>query len=91
MSKPGFYKMPKEVWDADRCEELANRRHRDGLGTPYPWKGYVGHLIRKTERYNGGTIIDGKWYQGVEQTLPDVAEGYKLINVLSWGLRLVAE
>jgi hypothetical protein len=85
-----LYKLPQEKWDAKKCARLAKTIAKDGLGTPYHFKGYVGNLIRKTERYNGGTIINGEWWQGVEQTLPKLPKGYKLIMVPTWGWRLVA-
>ena len=31
--------------------------------------------------YNGGTIIDGKWYKGFEVVKPKVPVGYKLMNI----------
>lgn len=40
-------------------------------------------------RYNGGTIIDGEWYDGYEVPFPSVPNGYKLFNV-GIGLQLNA-
>lgn len=30
--------------------------------------------------YNGGTVIDGKWYAGYEVPAPIVPEGYELVS-----------
>lgn len=32
-------------------------------------------------RYNGGTVIDGKWYEGFEVAKPKVPEGYELVDI----------
>lgn len=40
-------------------------------------------------RYNGGTIIDGEWYDGFEVPPPIVPEGFCLINI-GIGLQLNA-
>ena len=88
-----LYEHPRETWDRKKCEKLAKRIAKDGLGTKYPFKGYIGDLIRQCSGtkvwHNGGTVIDGKWYQGETQQLPDVAEGFKIVNVLTWGYRII--
>lgn len=38
-------------------------------------------------RYNGGTIVDGKWHEGFEVGDPVVPDGYELIS-LGIGLEL---
>jgi len=40
-------------------------------------------------RYNGGTIIDGKWYEGYKVEPPRVPEGFELIGI-GIGLQLMA-
>lgn len=40
-------------------------------------------------RYNGGIIIDGKWYDGYEVVKPKVPKGFKLYNI-GCGLQLNA-
>lgn len=39
--------------------------------------------------YNGGTVIDGKWYLGYEVPTPVVPKGYKLVS-MGMGLELNA-
>lgn len=39
--------------------------------------------------YNGGTIIDGEWYDGYEVPRPDVPEGFELVGI-GCGLQLNA-
>lgn len=50
-----------------------------------------GHLVEYPVscRYNGGIVIDKKWYEGVEVPDPDVPEGYELIDICI-GLQLNA-
>lgn len=81
-----FHNAP-EVWDKAKCEKLANKTEKDGLGTPYPFKGYIGYL-KKTTRYNGGIIRDGEWYPGEVCPLPIVADGFEIIDYATWGLRI---
>jgi hypothetical protein len=83
------YMYPKEVWDAKKCERLANATQTDGLGTPYGFKGYVGNIVPTSVDYNGGTSINGDWYQGVIYLRPHLAEGYEFVIVPTWGLRIV--
>lgn len=89
-----YYVHPREVWDAKTCEKLAKHTAKDGLGTPYPFKGYLGSSASIPPRfgkirYNGGKVINGEWYQGEEFPLPEVAEGYEIVKVPSWGWRIV--
>lgn len=41
-------------------------------------------------RYNGGIVVDGKWYEGYEVPKPDVPEGWELVNI-GVGLQLNAQ
>lgn len=85
-----LYQHPQETWDAKKCEKLAKRLCRDGCGTPYPWKGYLPELQNNgITRYNGGTVIADKWWQGEERQLPIVAEGFEIIHVSTWGYRII--
>lgn len=90
-----LYQHPQEVWDAKKCEKLAKRTVKDGLGTPYPFKGYLrlgelGHYAHgMSVRYNGGTVIDGKWWQGEEWPLPKLADGFEIVRVPTWGYRII--
>lgn len=88
------YEYERECWGPKTCKRVANRVARDGMGTKYPFKGYLGSsaCIPATfglTRYNGGVSIDGRWYQSVYRPLPKVADGYRIIVVSSWGWRLV--
>ncbi len=40
-------------------------------------------------RYNGGIIVDGKWYEGFKVVKPKVPKGYKLTSIFC-GLQLNA-
>lgn len=84
-----MFRNPKETWDEKKCERLARHLHKDGLGTPYPFKGYVGHLIGQTQRYNGGCTRNNKWYEGETFSLPKLAKGFKLVSVPTWGWRII--
>lgn len=77
---------PQETWNAAKCEKLLRRCETDGLGTTFRYpKGYVGDLIGKSQRFNGGTIIDGNWHPGVIYPLPILPEGYEFYTVPSRG------
>jgi hypothetical protein len=90
-----LYQHPQEEWDAKTCEKLSKRVAKDGLGTKYPFKGYIyqgeigHHIFGNTVRYNGGCIRDGQWWQGEEWPLPKLADGYKFVYVTTWGWRIV--
>jgi hypothetical protein len=90
------YNHPQETWSEEACKKKANRIAVDGMGTPYPFKGYIGSSASipsayGLQRYNGGTSIDGVWYEATFRPLPKLAKGYKIINVPSWGWRIVKE
>jgi len=40
-------------------------------------------------RYNGGIVIDGKWYQGYKVVSPKVPKGFELVGI-ACGLQLNA-
>jgi hypothetical protein len=55
--KGQYHRPPAEQWDAAKCERMARRIAKDGMGTPYPFRGYIGSSATvggygKT-RYNG--------------------------------------
>jgi hypothetical protein len=89
-----LYQYPQEVWDEKTCERKAKHTAKDGLGTKYPFKGYIGSTASVPPAYgphywNGGnTYPDGNWYQGHNTPLPKVADGYEIIHILSWGWRI---
>ena len=90
-----LYQHPQQTWDAKKCEKLAKRRTTDGMGTPYPFKGYLhlgelGHYAHGISvRYNGGCVRDGEWWQGEEWPLPKLAEGFEIVTVPTWGYRII--
>lgn len=88
MSRAKYQQHPSETWDAARCEKEANHTASDGLGTPYPFKGYIGSHYGK-HRYNGGVIRDGEYYDGEIVPLPEVDDAYEIIHVPTWGYRIV--
>lgn len=88
-----FYIHPQEVWDKEKCEKMAKRRAKDGLGTPYPFKGYIGNYLSAYSgygkiRYNGLCFRNGEWYNGEIRPLPLVADGYEIVEVPRWGYRI---
>jgi hypothetical protein len=87
-----LYQHPQQTWNASKCKRLANRTARDGLGTKHHYKGhiYAGELgFIGGVRYNGGCVINGRWYQGEEHKLPILAKGFKFVIVPTWGYRIV--
>lgn len=84
-----IYQHPTPIWDAETCAKLAKRTAKDSLGTPYPFKGYIGESQWGVRRYNGGCIRDGEWWQGENFPLPKVAPGYEIIRIPTWGYRII--
>jgi len=85
-----LYQNKPEVWDEAKCHFMSRHRAKDGLGTAYPWLGYIGNHFGDI-RYNGGCERDGQWWQGETRPLPIVAKGYELIVVPTWGWRIRRE
>ena len=83
-----LYQNAPEVWDAQKCQRMANRRAKDGLGTPYPFKGYIGTGRYGSTRYNGGCIRAGQWWQGENNPLPTVHPDYEIVAVPTWGYHI---
>jgi len=88
-----LYQHPVEVWDEAKCAKLAKHTAKDGMGTPYPFKGYLGSSASIPPRfgpirYNGGCVRDDKWYQGENRPLPEVHEDYEIVKVPTWGWRI---
>ena len=84
----GIFTHKVDKWDYKKCTRIANRTERDGLGTPYPWKGYIGSHYGTT-RYNGGCIWEGTWYQGDCIPFPEIDPAFKIIHIPTWGYRLI--
>lgn len=94
LPKTEFYQHKAETWDEKECESIANSTAKDGLGTPYPFKGYMGCSTSippkyGSIRYNGGCVREGAWYDGEFFPLPNVHENYEILYVPCWGYRLV--
>lgn len=85
---PEFFAPEPEKWDAKKCAQLVDRPGRDSMGSQLPKGDLYGFRLGK-ERFNGGIVIDGKWYQGIDHPAPILAPGYSLKNIPSWGWRIV--
>lgn len=80
------------VWDKAKCEKAAKYIAKDGIGTPYHFKGYLGSFATiggyGITRYNGGTVINDKWYQGINRPLPIIHEDFEIVKRPSWGWQI---
>ena len=85
---PKIYQHTPETWDAKKCEKAAKHVAKDGLGTTYPWPGYIGNHYGETI-YNGGYTRDGEHYDGENFPLPIVNAPYQIIHVSTWGYRII--
>lgn len=85
-----LYQHKTEKWDAKKCAKMANYTAKDGMGTKYPFKGYLHPptIEGQSIRYNGGCIREDKWWQGEHFPLPKIAKGYEIVHVPTWGLRI---
>ncbi len=89
-----IYNYPAEIWNAAICQKKAKHLAKDGMGTKYPFRGYIGSSASRpsaygTEIYNGGCIHGNEWYNGENRPLPTLATGFKIVVVPSWGWRIV--
>ena len=94
MASREYYTLPQEVWSVEQCKRLVKHVAKDGLGTEYPFPGYIGSNQPNgggwgQVRFNGGCIHDGKWYDGTIRNLPVLPVGFKILTVPSWGFRIV--
>jgi hypothetical protein len=48
-------------------------------------------MYGQTKRYNGGTTINGEFYNREAKPLPRIAPGYKFLNRPTWGTYLVKD
>ena len=93
MKREPIFNHEAEVWSAAKCERMANRVATDGLGTKYPFKGYIGSTASipstyGTTIYNGGCIHNEEWYAGENRPLPILAKGFEIVVVPTWGWRI---
>ena len=73
-----LYRMPKAEFSVDRKNEKKQQMGQS-FEITYP----------VSYEYNGGIIIDGKWYKGYDVPKPDVPVGYELVDI-GVGLQLNA-
>ena len=88
-----YYYFPKETWDTKKCAKLARHRRRDGLGTPYPFRGYLGSSASMPPffgkiRYNGGCTHGDTHYEGEVRPFPNIPEEFVIVVVPTWGWRI---
>jgi len=89
-----LFEYPPEVWDMAKREKKAKHLATDGMGTPYPFRGYIGSSACRpstygVEIYNGGCVHNNEWYNGENRPLPVIAKGFKIVVMPSWGWRIV--
>lgn len=89
-----LYIHPQETWDRKRCLKESKRKRKDGLGTPYPYKGLIAldgspyPSYGQTRRYNGGTIIEGEHFHREQVPLPKIDDDFEIVHLLSWGYQI---
>lgn len=82
-----LYPTQPAVWDEATCRKKSRHWARDGLGTRYPFPGYIGQDFGPI-RYNGGCWRGGQWWPGEERPLPVIPATYEIVRVPTWGYRL---
>jgi hypothetical protein len=82
-----LYQHHAEIWDTAKCRKAARRHAKDGMGTRYPFLGYIGNHFGET-RYNGGCVREGRWWPGENRPLPVVTDAYEIVRVPTWGYQL---
>ena len=70
-----WYTPEQEEWDLAACIKAAKYTAKDGYGTPYPFKGYIGCSQIGSE-YN-------------HNPLPKIHPDFQIEMVLSWGYRII--
>lgn len=79
-----LFQNKQETWDEKTCIKKAKHIHKDGLGTPYPFLGYIGSNFGEI-RYNGGCIRENEWYQGENFPFPVIHKDFEIFVICSWG------
>ena len=83
-----IYQHKREVWDRKKCSTLAKRVSSDAFGTKHHLPGFLPGLRVGTFTYNGGCVIEGKWYEGENFPIPKVPEGYEIYYEPTWFWRI---
>ena len=81
-----YYTYPQETWNRATCAKKANHTATDAVGTKYPFKGYIGPSLATCPydgygklQYNGGTVIEGDWYEGIIRPLPEIHSDFEIV------------
>lgn len=91
--KDALFEYEQEVLSYKDCVRINRSVFKDGLGTPGPRAliqnfgsavSYYG-----TQRFNGGTVIDGKWYEGYHRPWPKLPDGWRFESHPAWGVFLL--
>lgn len=87
------YVHPQETWTETKCKQAAAHAPADHWGnkppkglinadsSPYPRYG-------QTRTFNGGRVINGKWYQSERVPYPIIPDTYEIVHLSSWGDRI---
>lgn len=84
------YSHPQETWDEKECAKRARYAPKDHWGNRPP-KGLISNVgssypeYGQTKSYNGGTIINDKWYKSEHRPLPKIHPDYEIVVLSSWG------
>jgi len=84
------YTYPQEIWHENKCAKMSRHAPKDAWGN-LPPKGIIASNASSTPqygqtiRYNGGTVIDGEWYEAVTRPLPAIPDSYEIVPLTSWG------
>jgi hypothetical protein len=85
-----YHHAPQETWSVAECEKARKYAPADHWGNRPP-KGIIQGSADARPRYgrqrfNGGIIIDGEWYDGTDNPYPIVPDPYVLAWLTSWGM-----
>lgn len=85
---------PRETWSIEQCNKKVRYTATDGMGTKYPFKGYIGSSASMPtayglEKYNGGIVIGDEHYDATYREFPILPKGFEIVVVPSWGWRIV--
>lgn len=87
------YTHPEETWNEKECSKRARYAPANAYGDKPP-KGIIASNASnypqygQTIRFNGGTSIDGEWYEAVAVPLPIIPPSYELKTLTGWGLTI---